>query len=276
MTNDITTVLVVGATGKTGSRVLERLKIMPPPSMVKAGGRDSEVIFDWHRSDTWAPALDNISHVYLTYYPDLAVPASIEHIRAFCQLAKSAGVAHITLLSGRGEPVAQQCEEILMASGLSWNVVRASWFNQNFSEGFFKSFIDYGQINLPVSTISEPFIDIDDIAEVAAKTIVDKSLANRLFEVTGPELLTFDDIASQFSSVLKRDIRFNSVTEEDFRDTMSKSGVPDDVLALMIFLFTEVLDGRNEYVTDGVREALGRPATSFARYLEKNKKVFEL
>ncbi len=268
---DIKTILVIGASGKTGSAVYNRLLKHLPNDKLKAASRSSSTQFDWNDATTWEPALQDVSHVYLTYYPDLAIEASAAHIRAFCDLAKLMTVKHITLLSGRGEPAAQTCEGILIDSGLSWNIVRASWFSQNFSDGFFKGFIDAGHIALPVKNVKEPFIDIEDIADVAVETLLNPEKQNKLFEVTGPELLSFNDIATQFTDILGREIKFSTVSKAEFNNMMLAQDVPEDVLSLLNFLFTEVLDGRNEYVTHGVEEALGQPATSFKEYIANNK-----
>jgi uncharacterized protein YbjT (DUF2867 family) len=277
MTNsiaDIENVLIVGATGKTGSKVYDLLSNVLSSSQIKAASRSSEVVFDWSQSATWLPALQGVSHVYLTYFPDLAAPTSAQHISSFCTLAKSVGVKHITLLSGRGEPAAQVCEDILINSGLSWTIVRASWFNQNFSNGFFKTFIDAGHIHLPVDSVREPFVDVNDIAEIAAQSILDTKHKNKLYEVTGPELLTLSDIAQKFSHILSRPIIFKTISEKEFSLTMSAAQVPPEVTELLNFLFTEVLDGRNEYLTNGVEEALGRKPTSFSEFIHANINEF--
>jgi uncharacterized protein YbjT (DUF2867 family) len=271
---NIQKVLIIGATGKTGSRVYKLLCKELPAEKVKAASRHSEIVFDWDDSATWSKALNGVSHIYLTYFPDLAVPASAKHIQDFCDLASQHNIQHITMLSGRGEPAAQACEDILINSGLNWTIVRASWFNQNFSDGFFKTFIDQRQISLPVICVREPFIDIDDIAEIVTQSIIDTSHKNKLYEVTGPELLSFDDIAQQFTAVLGKKVTFSSITPTEFASSMAAAEVPEDVTSLLNFLFTEVLDGRNEYVTDGVEQALGRKPKSFISFIEANIEQF--
>ncbi len=271
---DIEAVLVIGANGKTGNLVYKGLQKHLPQAKIKAASRSSSTVFDWNDSSTWEAALQGISHIYVTYYPDLAIEASATHIRALCNLALSKHIKHITLLSGRGEPTAQTCEAILIDSGLSWNIVRASWFNQNFSDGFFKTSINAGNIALPVKSVKEPFIDVEDIANVVIETLLNPNKRNQLFEVTGPELLGFEDIAMQFSDILGREVKFNSVSKDEFNNMMQSEKVPEGVLELLNFLFTEVLDGRNEYVTSAVEQVLGRPATSFKEYIVKNKERF--
>ena len=102
--------LVIGSTGKTGTRVLKGLKALG--FAPKGASRNGDVTFDWDDQTTWATALNSIDAVYLTYYPDLAVPKAPEDISKFCALANIKGVKHITVLSGRAEPAAQICENI--------------------------------------------------------------------------------------------------------------------------------------------------------------------
>lgn len=265
-------VLVIGASGKTGSRVYRQLKEMG--LSVKGASRNGEIHFDWQAPETWSAALLDIDAVYLTYYPDLAIPEAPEDISKFCALAKIKGVQHITLLSGRGEPAAQVCEEIVQTSGLSNTIIRASWFNQNFSEGMFREFIEAGTIALPVGSVGEPFIDIDDICEVAVASLTDSRHNGQLYEVTGPELLSFAQLAGAFSNYLPNPVKFIQVSQQDFVTALQNNKVEPNAIATLKYLFTEVLDGRNEFLADGVERALGRPAKSFDRFIQDNLHFF--
>lgn len=264
--------LVIGATGKTGTRVVAGLR--KRGLAVKGASRNGEVHFDWQAPETWAPALNNIDAVYLTYYPDLAVPKAPEDIAKFCALAQIKGVKHITLLSGRGEPAAQVCEDIVKRSGLSWTIVRASWFNQNFSEGMFRDFILSGAIALPVSLVTEPFIDVNDISDVVLASLTESGHEQQLYEVTGPELLSFAQLAERFSKLLNRPIAFEQVTREEFVTNLRQARVDAGAIEMLKYLFTEVLDGRNEYIADGVERALGRKPTTFNEFILNNLSAF--
>ena len=161
-----------------------------------------------------------------------------------------------------------------MQSGISWTVVRAAWFDQNFSEGLFRQFILEGNIALPVTTITEPFIDIDDIADIAVASLTDNKHSGQLYEVTGPEVISFADIAAKFSKHLKRVVTFEPISMAEFGVRLGRDAVPQEVIETLTYLFGEVLDGRSESTTDGVERALGRPATSFDQYIQKNLQYF--
>ena len=257
-------ILITGATGKTGKRIAHKLE--QQGGSVRHGSRNGNPAFDWNDDSTWAPALRNIESVYLSYFPDLAVPQAPAAIQKFCAMAKTEGVEHLVLLSGRGEPAAQACEEIVQASGLAWTIVRASWFNQNFSEGAFAEMVASGVIALPVDNVLEPFIDVDDIADVAVAALRATRHRYQLYEVTGPRLLSFSEIAKELSLALGKEIRFVPISTKVFLQEMRRKGVPAETLELLVFLFKEVLDGRNAYTSKGVEEALGRPARDFSTY----------
>jgi uncharacterized protein YbjT (DUF2867 family) len=253
--------LVIGATGKTGRRVADRLKAAGRP--VRRASRSSEIAFDWSDRASWAPALAGAGAVYITYHPDLAEPGAPEAVAAFVQLAERAGVARAVLLSGRGEPEAQACERILLESGLEATVVRASWFAQNFSEGAFAPLVASGRVTLPAGDVPEPFIDIDDIAEVAVAALTEDGHGGRVYEVTGPRALTFAEAVSELSAATGREIAYEQVPTDAFLAGMAEAGVSPREVALLEYLFGTVLDGRNARPADGVERALGRPPRDF-------------
>lgn len=260
-------ILIVGGNGKTGRRVADRLKALGKP--VRIGSRNAEPAFDWERPETWKAALTGASAAYVTYYPDIAVPGAPEAIEAFAEVALATGVKRIVLLSGRGEPEAQRSEEMLKASGANWTILRCSWFAQNFSEAFLLEPILSGEVYLPAGPVPEPFVDIDDVADVAVAALTQDGHIGKLYELTGPEAVTFEQAIGEIARATGRNIRFARISPEESAEALRADHVPEVIVDLMMLLFTEVLDGRNVAIADGVQQALGRPATSFARYVQK-------
>ncbi|MDA3648929.1 NAD(P)H-binding protein [Saccharopolyspora indica] len=265
--NEQKPVLVLGATGRTGRRVFERLSIAGRP--VRAGSRSATPPFDWTEPATWPAVLAGIDAVYLSYQPDLAVPGAAEVVREFTELAVRSGVRRVVLLSGRGEPGAQRAEAAVRESGAEWTVVRAAWFQQNFSEDFLVEAVRAGEVALPVGAVGEPFVDADDIADVAVAALTEEGHAGQVYEVTGPRLLTFAEAIGEIAAATGRDIAFASIGAERYRAAMAEHGVPPEVVSMVEHLFTEVLDGRNAHLTDGVRRALGREPRDFADYARR-------
>ncbi|MEU9379127.1 NAD(P)H-binding protein [Streptomyces sp. NPDC048255] len=254
------TTLVIGGNGKTGRRVAETLAARGLP--VRVGSRSGEPPFDWNRPDTWGPALEGIDRVYVTYYPDLAFPGAAEQVGAFSEAAVAAGARRLVLLSGRGEEAAQRAEEKLKASGADWTVVRAAWFNQNFDESFFLDPVLAGEFALPTADAVEPFVDAGDIADVVVAALTDDRHIGRTYELTGPRLLSFHDVAAELSKATGREITYAPVSGETYRAVLREHGLPEDFADL----FTLILDGRNAHLAHGVEEVLGRAPRDFADF----------
>ena len=259
--------LVLGGTGKTGRRVAERLASRGVPTRIAS--RSAIPAFDWNDPDTWDAALEGVVAAYVSYAPDLAIPGATDTIRAFVQRAVEKKVRRLVLLSGRGEEEAQLCERIVQDSGIEWTVVRASWFNQNFSEGEFLGMVLDGAITLPAGDVPEPFVDADDIADVAVAALTEDGHDGQIYEVTGPRSLTFAEATAEIASAAGRRIEFVQIPPEAFAAGIAESGAPADIAWLLDYLFGTVLDGRNAHVCDGVQRALGRAPTDFAEYARR-------
>lgn len=257
-------ILVTGGTGKTGRRIVENLRSMGRPTRV--GSRSSTPAFDWNNRSNWENCLNNVESVYISYAPDLAMPGASDTIQAFVDLAVTKGVKRLVVLSGRGEEEAQACEKIVINSGLEWTVVRSSWFFQNFSEGAFVDMVLAGQITLPASDTLEPFVDVDDISDVATVALTQEGHNGQIYEVTGPRLMSFTDIAADLSAAVGREIGYHDVPHDVFVHEVKESGAPQDVVWMLDYLFATVLDGRNSSLTDGVQRALGRKPRDFRDY----------
>jgi len=259
--------LVLGGTGKTGRRVVERLESRGVPTRVASRAADPS--FDWGDQSTWDAVLDGVKAAYVTYAPDLAIPGATDAVRVFVERAVEHGLQRLVLLSGRGEEEAQLCERIVQDAGIEWTVVRASWFNQNFSEGAFLEMVLGGEIALPAGEVGEPFVDVDDIADVAVAALTEDGHAGQIYELTGPRLLTFAEAVHEISRASGREIRYIEIPHEAFAAGIAESGAPDDIAWLLGYLFSTVLDGRNAYVCDGVMRALGREPTDFSEYARR-------
>ena len=268
MTNaPLDTVLVLGGTGTTGRRVVERLGRRDHP--VRIGSRHGEPPFAWEDPTTWDAVLTGVDAAYLAYHPDVSFPGAAEAIAGVAAAAVRHGVRRLVLLSGRGEEAAEPAEQAVRAvqeAGAEWTVLRAAWFAQNFSEHFLLEPVLAGEIALPAGDVAEPFLDVDDLADVAVAALTEDGHGGRTYELTGPRLLTFADAAAELTRVVGRPVRYVPVTAEDFRAGAADAGVPAEDVDALTDLFARVLDGHNAFVTDDVERVLGRPARDFAEY----------
>ncbi|MEL6559610.1 MAG: NmrA family NAD(P)-binding protein [Bacteroidota bacterium] len=264
-------ILVIGGTGKTGSRVVSKLENQRYP--VRVGSRNGTPAFDWENPETFDPVLKSMDRVYITYHPDLAVPGAKEAIEKLTEAALRQGVEKVVLLSGKGEQEAEACEEIVAHSGLNYTLVRASWFNQNFSESIFLESILAGQVALPMPEAEVPFVDADDIADVVVKVLLDDSYNGKTITVTGPRKLTFRAVIEEIAIVTGRTISFTAITLEAYIEGMKLAGVPQDYIWLLGYLFKEVLgNAENQTVSDDFEKVMGRPATDFSEFVTKTEK----
>ncbi len=163
-------------------------------------------------------------------------------------------------------PRPSESEQAARDSGAELTILRSTWFAQNFSENFWLEEILSGELALPAGEVPEPFVDVDDIADVAVAALTDDRHIGELYELTGPRLLTFADAVDEIGQAAGREIRYVPVSIDDYAATAAEQGVPGDVIELLTYLFAEVLDGRNAYLADGVRRALGREPRDFGDY----------
>ncbi|MEV0128661.1 NmrA family NAD(P)-binding protein [Dactylosporangium sp. NPDC050688] len=206
--------------------------------------------------------LEGVEAAYVSYYSDLAAPEAPGAIEAFTKAAAAAGVRRLVLLSGRGEHHAESCEDIVRESGIGYTLVRAAWFAQNFGEGELRQGVLDGAVVLAAGTVAEPFADVEDIADVAVAALLDERHTGRLYDVTGPRLLTFAEAAGELALATGRPVTYVPVAVEELRAALAGHPQAD----LFADLCAEVFDGRNEHLGTGVRDALGREPRDFADY----------
>lgn len=265
-------ILVIGGTGKTGRKVAEKLKDLG--HNVRIGSRTGKPSFDWNDSKTWSKALQGMDKVYITFQPDLAVPGALEAIEELVKQVKKSSVKKMVLLSGKGEREAELCEQVIIHSGVDYTIVRASWFNQNFSESFFLESILEGFVALPQAEAKVPYVDTDDIADVVVETMVNHKHNGKIHQLTGPRALTFKEVIQDIATATGRDIAFTPIALTAYKDIMEQQGVPSDFIWLIEYLFSEVLGNpNNSEVTNDVEKVLGRKPKDFSEYIKDNARL---
>lgn len=261
-------ILVIGGTGKTGCKVVD--KLTKAGHKVRIGSRSASPSFDWDDPETWANALQGIDKVYITFQPDLAVPGALEAIEELTKQAKQYCVKKLVLLSGKGEREAELCEQVVIHSGLGYTIVRASWFNQNFSESFFLEPILEGFVALPQADVKVPCVDTDDIAAVAVEALLHDKHNGKIYQLAGPRTLTFREVIQEIAEATQRAIVFTPIALSVYTNVMKEQGVPVDFIWLIEYLFTEVLGNpNNAEITNDIEHVLGRPPKDFSAYIRE-------
>lgn len=262
------TTLVLGGTGRVGRRIADRLTARDLP--VRIGSRSGEPPFDWEDRSTWAAAVDGVRAAFLVYYPEIDFPGASDAIRALSELAVDGGVRRLVLLSARGSDEARRCEEAIESLPVESTSVVASAFNQNFDEGVFLEPLRNGVLPVPAGNVAEPFVDVDDLADVAVAALTEDGHGGRRYEVTGPRLLTFHEAVGEIAKVSGREIRYLAVTPDQFASGLiNDAGAPREFAELLAELLATFFDGRNASVGDGVERALGRKPRDFADWVRE-------
>ncbi|MEU5696366.1 NAD(P)H-binding protein [Actinosynnema sp. NPDC020468] len=252
------TILVVGGTGKTGRRVVAGL------TDVRAVSRSSEPRFDWYDRDTWAPVLDGVSAVYLVPPADSLSDAEV---KAFVPQAVAAGARRIVLLSARGIDPADGREAAVRESGVDWTVLRPTWFHQNFSEDMLLPQLLAGEITLPgKGNGAHPFIDAQDIADVAVVALTSEGHAGRVYELSGPEALSFQDAVDVIGRESGRIAKIVDSPPEPFTASLAGYGLSAEYAQVLTYSLLAIREGQDAHVSDVVPRVLGRPARSFGDY----------
>jgi uncharacterized protein YbjT (DUF2867 family) len=268
------TVLVLGATGKTGRRLVPKLSArgarVRPASRHAGEGR---FVFDWDRPDTHGPALAGVDAVYLLGPELVEDPTAV--VGPFVDRAKQAGVERIVLLSSLGvefsrEPPAsgrRKLEEIVTSSGIAWTILRASGFAQNFSEGFLlPGILQAGVVATATADGTVAFVDTDDIASVAAAALSEDGHGRTVYTLTGPEALTFDEATAIIGKAAGRTIVHRKISPDELRSILGGMGIPATYADMVVRDQEAVRDGWGARVSDAVAVVTGRPPTRFSDY----------
>ena len=264
----MSTYLILGGTGKTGRRISQLLA--DAGHEVRAASRHPEpggVHFDWDDAATYDPALSGADGAYV-------VPPAmrLDHaplIGAFAERAVALGVGRIVALSARGgnldpaSPLAQM-EAAIAASGIDHTAIRPTWFMQNFTESFFVDGIrGEGALVAPTGDGAEPFIDVADIAAVAAEALTGDGHAGEAYDLSGPEAITFARAAELLAPHVGREVRHVDPGADAWKAGAVQNGVPAEYAELLGTLFGYIRTGDDAALSDGVQRALGREPASF-------------
>ncbi|MFY4722832.1 NAD(P)H-binding protein [Streptomyces sp. LaBMicrA B280] len=271
------TILVIGATGTTGSRTTAQLTAAG--HRVKAAGRRATpvagaepVAFDWYDPATHAAALAGVDRVYLI--PPLGEPDPAAVMLPFLQRARAAGVRRAVLLSSsaipEGGPAVGLVHQALPGLFDQWAVLRPSWFMQNFTgaHAHALSIRDEGTIWTATGSGRVGFIDAEDIAAVAVRALTDEQAPDADLVLTGPEALGYDDIAMTLTEVTGRPVVHRRLSYEQLRDRLA-AHLPVEFAAILAGMDRAIAEGAEDRVTDTVRRLTGRPPRSFRDLVER-------
>lgn len=264
-------ILVLGATGKTGRRIAARLRERGTP--VRAASRSAETPFDWSDPTTWDAALEGVSAVYIV------APGVPGPVHEFVARAEVAGVRHVVLLSGRGADTwgdssfgvnMRDAEDAVRGSTMDWTILRPNNFAQNFDEELWHAPLLAGELALPAGSVPEPLIDIEDVADVAAAILTEpRRHTRRVYELTGPRAITFDEATELISRATGAPITYKQISGAEYVAALVESGVGEDDARDIAEMFALMDRGLIATTTDGVASVLGRQPRTFEDYVAR-------
>ncbi|MFG3394849.1 NAD(P)H-binding protein [Streptomyces parvus] len=266
-------ILVTGSSGKSGRRVVSRLRAQGVP--VRVASRSGEPAFDWLDRTTWDSALEGVKAAYL-------VPLDGQLLtRPFVERAAQLGVERVVLLSGRGVDVPGYSGEANIAgathvdgesavreNGIAWTILRPTWFAQNFSEGIFRDAILAGELRLPAGDGAASFVDAEDIAAVAVAALTENGHAAQTYELSGPRALTIAEAVAEISEATGRSIRYVPLSPAEFVVELTGQGWPAAEAEDYAEAVSPIRRGMDSLVSDGVWRALRRSPRDFTDYVK--------
>ncbi|GAA2781282.1 NAD(P)H-binding protein [Crossiella cryophila] len=263
------TILVQAGTGKTGKRVARLLR--EQGHTVRIASRSGEPRFDWAEESTWGPALAGVDAVYVV--PLDATGDEHEQLTRFVATATAAGVRRLVMLSARDIDTfaavnSLVAERAVRESGVAWTILRPGWFNQNFDEDYFDAAVRAGEVLLATGDGLEPFIDAEDIAEVAVAAFTQDGHDGQIYDLSGAELLSFPQAVGIIAAELGREIRVVDLEPAAYAGQMAGQGMPLEFAELIARLYQRIREGKEAHLSDGVQRVLGREPRTFAAYVK--------
>ena len=266
MTTPQKPILVLTGTGKAGRHTVAHLRHRGYE--VRVGSRKAAIPFHWDDPASWEKSLQGVDTVFAAI-PDFHVP-----IRNFIELAESSGVHRIVGLAGRGgrEMVGAPFNEVttsLEDSTVDWTLLEPTNFNENFSEGVHLEEVLNGQISLPMGDTTDPYIAVDDVGAVAAEVLTQPGHAGKVYELTGPQALTFDQVCQILSQQIGSTVRFVDLDPSDFAVSVKADPQLQDIADFMIQMYEILRSGTYSEPTDNVEKILGREPLEFSEWARR-------
>jgi uncharacterized protein YbjT (DUF2867 family) len=277
MTNTTPTVLILGGTGRSGSRLAGKLAAGGLATRT-AARRGADVHFDWDDPATHTDALTGVDRLYLVT-PVLRV-AYAKQVATFLDLAETAGVRHVTFLSTynadrapRGIDIAAVEADLAARPAITHTVLRPAWVMQNFADDHLP-LID-GVITAPSGGGREAFVDAEDIAAVAAETLLHPDgHAGSQYTLTGPQALTFGEVADVIAAVSGRPVRYQDIDQETWISGALAAGVPADYAVMLRWLTGAIITGHGSTPTGDIEKVTARAPTTFQAFAERQAHVW--
>lgn len=279
-------ILVTGASGNIGREVVRHLKErhaafrigVRKPSVAPADANAQAVSFDFLDAGTYRPAVEGCNAVFLLRPP--AVSNTKQTLNRFLDVARAQGVAQVVFVSvaGAGDnPVVPHhaVEQHLQAGPAGWTILRPGFFAQNLGDAYRTDIVRDNRIFLPAGSGRAAFIDVRDVAAVAANTLTDPAPhRGQIYTLTGPEALSFTDAARILTGVLTRTIVYQPASIPAYGIHLRRQGLAPMQILVQTILHAGLRYGQAEAVTDTLASLLGRPPFTLVDYITDHQQLW--
>jgi len=278
MKTGMKTILVLGGTGKTGRRIIQRLETRGVP--YRLASRSSEQRFDWYDDSTWSATIAGADTAYLA--PPVG-PTGLAQAGRFIKQAAAEGLRRVVLLSGRGvgSPGREfavyesglELEHAVKDSGADWTIVRPAWFAQGFSEDFFREYVLAGEIRVSAGDGAEAWIDTNDVGDVMTAALLDERHTGQTYTLSGPRTLTMTEVAAELTAATGHPVGYIELSPDEHVAELVGFGLTLEDAESVRDLFAVIRNHRSEYVSDGVQQVLGRSPRDFTDWARETAKT---
>lgn len=269
-------ILIIGSSGTVGTELVNFLK--EKNQVVRATHskqhKTDQVYLDLVTQAGLTSAISDVDKIFM-----LSPPGYVnqdELLKPVIDEAKKSGVKKIVLMTAMGanandESPLRKAEIHLQNSGIQYNIIRPNWFMQNFNSYWIQSINNENKIRLPVGLAKGSFIDVRDIARVAAKLITTDNFANQAFDLTGSEALDHNQVANILSKITDRKISYQDISPGQMYESLITAGLPKSYSDFMLMILEFFKLGYAERITDSVEIITGKKAITFETYARDYK-----
>jgi uncharacterized protein YbjT (DUF2867 family) len=277
-------ILITGATGTIGKALVKILSskgtsfvagVTTKQRGIDVLGTDiPTVVFNYENSNTFHKATEGVSKVFLLGPPlrndlDSLVIPFLEHL-------KTSGIKRVVYISALGLddikelPFHTRVVEAIKAAGFDYTILLPTFFAQNFKNYEWENIMQRSITFVPAGDGKVGFVDVEDIALVAATVLIEAGHEGKFYTITGPDLLSYAEAAQQLSEVIGKPIHYPAPSPEVYKQVLTEAGAPEFIASYMIPVYSLIADGKVNIVSDDIERITGKKPTQLKEVLKRD------
>jgi len=281
-------ILVTGASGNVGKTVLQevaksgakhRAMYRSAAEAAKAPAGTETVIADFAKPETLSDALHGVESVYLVCSP---IPELVQLESNMIDACVAAGVKHVVQNSALGAggydksfpSWHRKVEDKLRGTRLTWTILRPNSFHQNVVAFFAPTIRTQGVFYNSMRDAKNSFLDVKDIAVVAARSLAGGAHAGKIYDLNGPEAIDYTELARKISKVAGREVKYVDIPMDAQRKALLEQGMPEWLVSALLDLQQYYLSGKGGETDGLLQKLLGRAPITMVEFLKENAAEF--